>query len=111
MGKRLRPVITLHTKLKDIPDVCLIDLFPKTEFYGYDGCWIWTGNCDANGRPRYQRYDSVKKKQVTLFAHRVMAAQFWEIRPFEHVRRACGRANCINPSHFVVTDRRWNETF
>lgn len=83
-------------------------------------CWIWGGTYH-----KYQKdhYGEIAYPQVRLpihpgrpdlgmkpqYVHRYLARVFWDFPQNFVVYRTCGRTDCVNINHFVISHRNDTE--
>jgi hypothetical protein len=107
-----RPLITLQTKLENIPRQWLQDIEPRVQRAGFEdrGCWIWTGYVNSKGYPYVKIYDFEKRKETLIEVRRMVAHMFWDFLNDEvYVRTSCNVRNCVNPNHIRVTKLHYTQ--
>jgi hypothetical protein len=74
---------------------------------GANGCWIWTGYTDGNGRWQYGRLRTGRRTRT--FAHRVSYETF--VAPIPEgmfIDHLCRTTRCVNPDHLEPVTAREN---
>lgn len=97
----LMPLMTLDSKLGEIPEGWLRHVEPHIIRGPYLPCWVWIGPCDGMGRPQYR--DKLKARGFSMRRH--IAALFWIVPEGIHIQMNCGIQNCVNPHHMTITRR------
>lgn len=81
-----------------------------------DGCWVWKGQVNNNG---YPRYNSPKAQQFAFAMHRFSYAEFvGELISGHDIHHLCENKLCVNPNHLeqvlhgvhMSIHTRWNAT-
>lgn len=95
-----KPVISLDSRLRDIPREWLTHFEPRVFRSQQHDCWLWMGAMKG-GLPLIKSWES----GTTVSAPRLMMKMFFDFEDEGHyVRRTgCPRVNCVNPAHYVVT--------
>lgn len=101
MIEKKRALITLASKLSDIPREWLRHIEPKIERRGT--CWFWEGACDLDGEPVISFRNMETGKRNTRRVKLVIADMFWAMKKFYQVIHHCGNLNCLNPWHFYIS--------
>lgn len=96
-----RPLITLATKLGDIPVEWLRYVEPRLVRTGQ--CWLWEGACDGEGEPVLSYRNLETGKRNTRRLKQIIANIFWEMKSHYEVIHQCGNINCLNPAHFYIS--------
>jgi hypothetical protein len=91
----------MDTRLRDIPPGWIKHVEPNIVRGAHDDCWLWTGKLDSQGRPQFR--DKAAGKYSSMRKH--IAGLFWACPDNIFVQNACGRQNCVNPSHFKLVER------
>ncbi len=105
--RKKRPLITLDSKLRDIPAAMARDILPHVTWYGFEPCWIWFGAVAHNGSPILRRTNPSTKKIEQHSVRRLVAGYFWEFGSDVYCRMTCDQVNCVNPNHIVLTGDKW----
>jgi hypothetical protein len=102
---RRRGLLTMDSRLSEIPPEWLKYIEPKVVRGSFLPCWIWTGVIDRNGYPFF-RHPAHGQIGVRGFITRM----FWEYPDNYFVTNICHRINCVNPTHLVVQEKhpRWD---
>ncbi len=68
-----------------------------------NGCIGWTGTTDARG------YARIKVGNQQRYCHRVAWAEVnGPVPPKTYVLHTCGKLNCVNPEHMMLSTKRTN---
>jgi len=79
-------------------------------------CWIWQGSYQTYQKGHYDErsYPLVRAPRVSgrpdlglkpQYVHRYLARVFWDFPDNFVVYRECGRVDCVNVNHFVISHR------
>jgi hypothetical protein len=101
-------MLQLRTPLGEVPKEWLDIIEPKIARPDDTTCWLWLGSCDERGEPRY----SVQNRDghwTTRTCKSLIAELFWVLPKIVSVFRSCTNTNCLNPNHFIVTDRHYTQ--
>ena len=104
MIEQLRPLLTMETKLRDIPRIWMDHELEHHIIRPADTtCWLWTGALDKDGSPikGIKNLDTGKRGTVRL--KKVVARIFWSFPDHIDIIQKCGSTNCLNPSHFYLS--------
>jgi hypothetical protein len=99
---KIRPLLTLETKLRDIPSEWLLNVAPYVMLKGFQPCWIWAGPLTDKGYPVFRPVDPDTGKQRKVYVRPMIAKMFWEYQKGIHVHNVCNTLNCVNPSHMYL---------
>lgn len=102
-----RPMITLETKMRDIPAPFAHDILPHLTFYGFEPCWIWMHTVDQKGYPVWRRKSAYTGKRESLSIRQQVARLFWHFASDGVVRMTCETVNCLNPAHMAIHSPTW----
>lgn len=105
--RKKRPLLTLDSKLRDIPAAMCRDVLPHVTWYGFEPCWIWFGSVARNGSPIIRRKNPTTGKVEQFSVRRLVASYFWEFGDDIFCRLSCENMNCVNPAHIVLTGDKW----
>lgn len=108
MITRKLPLLTLETKLKDIPEGWL-HWIEKHVRRQEDGCWIWIGAHDTDGEPVLNFYNPVTGKRNTRRVKRMIGEMFWTIHRGIDMVHQCKVLSCINPGHLRPEVSHWTQ--
>lgn len=101
---RKRAILTMDTRLAEIPPDWLKYIEHKIVRGSFLPCWIWQGTIDRNGYPflRHPQFGQIG-------ARKFVAKMFWEFPDNWYVTPTCHRINCLCPTHLVVQEQspRW----
>lgn len=103
--RKIRPIMTLDTPLRDIPREWMLYVEPKILRAGYLPCWQWVGDFSQEGYP--QAYTGARRQPGDIkktLMRRLVASMFWEFGRYQYVVSTCGNRACLNPEHLVVTN-------
>ena len=99
---KIRPLLTLETKLRDVPVEWLQHVAPYVMLKGFAPCWIWGGSVTDKGYPVMRPVDPVTGKQLRVYIRPMIAKMFWDYQKGCHVHNVCNTLNCVNPSHMYI---------
>ncbi len=100
-------MITLDTKMRDIPAPFAHDIFPHLTFYGFEPCWIWMHTVDQRGYPVWRRKSAFSGKRESLSIRQRVASLCWDCAADGVVRLTCKNINCLNPAHRAIYAPPW----
>ncbi len=104
-----RPLLTLATPLKAIPEFWLKHVEHRIIRPRASRCWFWEGMLDGNGEPIVKLVSPLDSKRRVHQLKRIVAAMFWDLLKHYEILHACGNTNCLNPKHFYVTAVNWQQ--
>lgn len=66
-----------------------------------DGCWIWTGGVDNNGRPKmYMNFtEEGGRRQQSILPHKFLYTREFGESKARYYDNTCGTPRCVNPEH------------
>lgn len=102
---RKRPMLTMDSRLSEIPPDWIKWIEPKIVRGSFLPCWIWSGALDRNGYPLLRH-----PARGQISARRFVAEMFWDFPDIWFVTCNCHHMNCLNPSHIIVQAEspRWS---
>lgn len=104
MIEQFRTLLTLETKLKDIPRGWFDYEIERSIVRPPDTtCWLWTGALDKDGSPVKSVKNGDTGKRGTIRLKKVVAGFFWKFASHIDIVQKCGSVNCLNPSHFYLS--------
>lgn len=102
-----RPMLTLNSKMRDIPPLFAHDVMPQLTFWGFEPCWIWMGPIDQYGYPMLRRKDPATGRRGYIAMRQYVSRMFWDFAADGVVRLTCPNINCLNPAHMVMCRPTW----
>ncbi len=106
--ENVRPLIGLRSPLRVLPRTWLEMIEPKIRRPKDTPCWIWQGAINNDGEPVLMVRNPETGLRKSTLAKRLIAALFWDMKPYWEVIHACKVQNCLNPRHFLVTAKHWS---
>ena len=104
---KTRPLLTLETKLQDVPRWWLQYVEPRIKRVGL--CWLWEGAHNSDGEPVIALKNLESGKYNTRMLKRIVAALFYELKQHYEIIHECGNLSCLNPGHLHVTALHWRQ--
>lgn len=106
---QIRPIVTLDSKLSEIPRDWILHVEPHIARQGYLPCWMWTGAGEQDDYPVFRLPLPNQRHGQKVLVRRWVASLFWQFPKQSMVVTTCGNRRCLNPAHMYVTSGRVQE--
>lgn len=74
-------------------------------------CWVWVGQCQHNGYPRFTERVHGIKHPVKRQAHRAILEEVHDVEfPFDEAGHSCYNPSCVSPFHLEIQTPVFNQS-
>lgn len=101
---QIRPILTLDSKIGEMPRDWAIHIEPFLIRQGYLPCWMWIKAGDKDDYPVFRLPLPGQRHGQKVLVRRWIASMFWQFPKQSMVVGTCGNRRCLNPGHMYVTN-------